>query len=51
LTKSNVKVLVYGDYGGVMSEDVMDTIPIKQMNDCAISKWVKKLQRARIVIA
>lgn len=35
---------VYGDYNGVMSEDVMDKIPIKQMNDYAISKWVNELQ-------
>lgn len=35
---------VYGDYTGVMSEDVLDTIPIKQMNDYAISKWVNELQ-------
>ncbi|MEM3713291.1 MAG: NAD(P)-dependent oxidoreductase [Thermoproteota archaeon] len=35
---------VYGDYDGVMSEDVMDKIPIKQMNDYAISKWVNELQ-------
>lgn len=35
---------VYGDYGGVMSEDVMDNIPIKQMNDYAISKWVNEMQ-------
>jgi len=35
---------VYGDYDGVMSEDVMDRIPIKQMNDYAISKWVGELQ-------
>ena len=35
---------VYGDYDGVMSEDVMDKIPIKQMNDYAISKWVSELQ-------
>ena len=35
---------VYGDYGGVMSEDVMDKVPIKQMNDYAISKWVSELQ-------
>jgi dTDP-glucose 4,6-dehydratase len=27
-----------------MSEDVMDKIPIKQMNDYAISKWVNELQ-------
>jgi dTDP-glucose 4,6-dehydratase len=35
---------VYGDYEGVMSEDVMDKVPIKQMNDYAISKWVNELQ-------
>jgi dTDP-glucose 4,6-dehydratase len=35
---------VYGDYDGVMSEDIMDKIPIKQMNDYAISKWVNELQ-------
>jgi len=35
---------VYGDYDDVMSEDVMDKIPIKQMNDYAISKWVNELQ-------
>ena len=35
---------VYGDYDGVMTEDTMDRIPIKQMNDYAISKWVNELQ-------
>lgn len=35
---------VYGDYDGVMVEEVMDTVPIKQMNDYAISKWVNELQ-------
>ncbi len=35
---------VYGDYDGVMTEDVMDKIPIKQMNDYATSKWVNELQ-------
>lgn len=35
---------VYGDYEGVMSEDVMDTHEIKQMNDYAISKWVSEMQ-------
>jgi dTDP-glucose 4,6-dehydratase len=35
---------VYGDYDGVMSEDVMDRVAIKQMNDYAISKWVNELQ-------
>ena len=35
---------VYGDYDGVMSEDVMDKVPIKQMNDYAMTKWVGELQ-------
>jgi len=35
---------VYGDYEGRMSEDVMDTIPIKQMNDYAMTKWVGEMQ-------
>ena len=35
---------VYGDYDGVMDEDVMDRIPIKQMNDYAMSKWVNEMQ-------
>lgn len=35
---------VYGDYDGVMSEEVMDKIPIKQMNDYAITKWAGELQ-------
>jgi len=35
---------VYGDYDGLMREDVMDVIPIKQMNDYAISKWVNEMQ-------
>lgn len=35
---------VYGDYDGVMKEEVMDTIPIKQMNDYAITKWANELQ-------
>jgi dTDP-glucose 4,6-dehydratase len=35
---------VYGDYQGVMSEDVMDRIPIRQMNDYAMTKWVNELQ-------
>lgn len=35
---------VYGDYDGIMREDVMDKVPIKQMNDYAISKWVNELQ-------
>ena len=35
---------VYGDYDGIMREDVMDTVAIKQMNDYAISKWVNEMQ-------
>jgi dTDP-glucose 4,6-dehydratase len=35
---------VYGDYDGVMSEDVMDRVPIKQMNDYALTKWDGELQ-------
>ena len=35
---------VYGDYNGVMDEDVMERIPIKQMNDYAITKWAGELQ-------
>ena len=35
---------VYGDYEGIMKEDVMDKIEIKQMNDYAISKWANEMQ-------
>lgn len=35
---------VYGDYRGVMTEDVLERVPIRQMNDYAISKWVNELQ-------
>ena len=35
---------VYGDYDKLMTEDVMDKVPIKQMNDYAISKWAGELQ-------
>lgn len=35
---------VYGDYEGLMSEDVMDKIAIKQMNDYAMTKWVGEMQ-------
>lgn len=35
---------VYGDFKGVMREDVMDTVEIKQMNDYAMSKWVNEMQ-------
>lgn len=35
---------VYGDYAGVMSEDIMDNVAIKQMNDYAMTKWVNEMQ-------
>ena len=35
---------VYGDYTGVMSEDVTDKVAIRQMNDYAMSKWVNEMQ-------
>src|SRR5436190_6078618 len=35
---------VYGDYDGVMTEDVMDKFEIRQLNDYALSKWVNEQQ-------
>jgi dTDP-glucose 4,6-dehydratase len=35
---------VYGDYRGVMRENVLEETPIRQMNDYAISKWVSEMQ-------
>lgn len=35
---------VYGDYDGVMKEEIMDNIAIKQMNDYAMTKWVNEMQ-------
>lgn len=35
---------VYGDYTGIMSEQVMDQMEIKQLNDYALSKWVNEMQ-------
>jgi len=35
---------VYGDYDGKMSEDAMDKVPLKQMNDYAMTKWVGEMQ-------
>lgn len=35
---------VYGDFNGVMTEEVMDKIEIKQLNDYAISKWANEMQ-------
>lgn len=35
---------VYGDWSGVMSEEVLMERPIRQMNDYAVSKWVNEMQ-------
>ena len=35
---------VYGDYEGVMREEVMDQVAIKQLNDYAMTKWVNEMQ-------
>ncbi|HEY3209190.1 MAG TPA: NAD(P)-dependent oxidoreductase [Actinomycetota bacterium] len=35
---------VYGDYDGVMAEDVLDRVPMRQLNDYAMSKWVNEMQ-------
>tara|TARA_B100000900_G_scaffold138708_1_gene117607 strand:+ start:83 stop:1024 length:942 start_codon:yes stop_codon:yes gene_type:complete len=35
---------VYGDYNGIMTEDVMEKNFIKQKNDYALSKWVSEIQ-------
>ncbi len=35
---------VYGDYEGIISEEVMEREFRRQMNDYAISKWVNELQ-------
>jgi dTDP-glucose 4,6-dehydratase len=35
---------IYGDWDGVMTEEVPDEHPIHQLNDYAISKWVNELQ-------
>ena len=35
---------IYGDYPGVMHEEVPDQHPIQQLNDYAVSKWVNELQ-------
>jgi len=35
---------VYGDYSGVMEEEVMVLNPIRQMNDYAMTKWVNEMQ-------
>lgn len=35
---------VYGDYDGLMTEDVMDRCEIRQLNDYALTKWVNEVQ-------
>jgi len=35
---------VYGDYEGVMTEDVMENHEIRQLNDYAVSKWTNEVQ-------
>ena len=35
---------VYGDFSGIMKEEVMDKFEIKQLNDYAMSKWVNEMQ-------
>ena len=35
---------VYGDFDGVMAEDVMDQHEIRQLNDYAMTKWVNEMQ-------
>jgi len=35
---------VYGDYDGVMVEEVMDKHEIRQLNDYAMTKWVNEMQ-------
>jgi dTDP-glucose 4,6-dehydratase len=35
---------VYGDFQGVMREDIMDKYEIRQMNDYALSKWTNEGQ-------
>lgn len=42
---------VYGDYQGIMKEDVLEKKVINQMNDYAISKWAneKQIRNSRIL--
>ncbi len=35
---------IYGDYYGLMTEDLPSKIPIRQLNDYAITKWVSEQQ-------
>ncbi|HYT01184.1 MAG TPA: NAD(P)-dependent oxidoreductase [Thermoplasmata archaeon] len=34
---------VYGDYDRKMTEDVMDRVPLKQLNDYAMTKWAGEM--------
>lgn len=40
---------VYGDWDGVMIEEVPSRFPIHQMNDYAMSKWVNEMQIANSI--
>lgn len=35
---------IYGDWDGLMLEQTPDEVPVRQLNDYAISKWVNELQ-------
>jgi len=35
---------VYGDYQGIMSENITNEVPLQQLNDYAMSKWVNEMQ-------
>lgn len=35
---------VYGDYDGIITEDLMEREPIKQLNDYAMTKWINEMQ-------
>lgn len=35
---------VYGDYQGLMTEDVLEKVPLRQLNDYAITKRVNEMQ-------
>jgi dTDP-glucose 4,6-dehydratase len=35
---------VYGDWNGLMVEQVLDQHPIRQLNDYAMSKWINEMQ-------
>jgi dTDP-glucose 4,6-dehydratase len=41
---------IYGDYNGVMKEDVTEKLVMQQMNDYAISKWANELQIKNSII-